>query len=204
MKENTSGWDAIEKRCHEIYPDQLKPKHYETIISWALGGNDPLEGISIYDGGDYWHFVTYGLSELYEKVSKNKELSGYGMEFTLKLKKDNYEDETEELENICVLLQTLARATFKQGEIFLPYEYMYTGKTDGIDCSKKSLINSLITIPDKQFGQIDTPNGKVEFIEFIGITNDELEQIQTKKLTVKELYEKLGSDITDYNRKSII
>ena len=90
MKENTSGWDAIEKRCHEVYPDQLKPKHYGTIISWALGGNDPLEGISIYDGGDYWHFVTYGLSELYEKVSKNKELSGYGMEFTLNLKKDNY------------------------------------------------------------------------------------------------------------------
>lgn len=84
----TSGWDAITEACERIYPEQKAPKHYGTIISWQLGGNDPLDGISIYEGEDYWHFVTYGLSELYEKESENKEISGYGMEFTFKLKKD--------------------------------------------------------------------------------------------------------------------
>ena len=41
-------------------------KHYGTLISQKFGGKDPLEGISIYYSGDYWHFVTYGLTELYD------------------------------------------------------------------------------------------------------------------------------------------
>ena len=36
--------------------------------------------------------VTYGMSELYEKESENQEISGFGMEFTFKLKKDDYEE----------------------------------------------------------------------------------------------------------------
>ena len=38
---------------------------------------EPLDGISVYNGGDYFHFVTYGLSELYEKQNGNPERSGY-------------------------------------------------------------------------------------------------------------------------------
>ena len=89
VKETTTkanGWDAITEIFEEIYPGQTDPKHYGTLINWKFGGNDPLEGISIYDAGDYWHFVTYGLSEIDEKESDNKDISGYGMEFTLKLK----------------------------------------------------------------------------------------------------------------------
>ena len=50
---NASGWDAISELCDKVYPNQKNPKHYGTIISWQLGGNDPLQGISVYDGGDY-------------------------------------------------------------------------------------------------------------------------------------------------------
>ena len=80
------GWDAITEICEKMYPNQKNPKHYAPIIKWRFGGPDPLDGISIYDGGDYWHFVTYGLSEIYEKENNNKDVSGYGMEFTFKLK----------------------------------------------------------------------------------------------------------------------
>ena len=119
----SNGWDAITEIFEEIYPGQTDPKHYGTLINWKFGGNDPLEGISIYDAGDYWHFVTYGLSEIDEKESDNKDISGYGMEFTLKLKKDNYEDEEAEIKGICGIFQTIARMTFTQGEIFRVYEY---------------------------------------------------------------------------------
>ena len=71
-KIDKSGWDYITEECERIYPNQKDPKHYGTLVSWNLGGNDPLEGISIYDGGDYWHFVTYGLSEIFDKESDNK------------------------------------------------------------------------------------------------------------------------------------
>ncbi len=199
----STGWDAITQECERVYPTQKNPKHYATLISWRLGGNDPLDGISIYDGGHYWHFVTYGLSELYEKESENKEISGFGMEFTLKLKKGSYQDEEAELKGICGILQTIARLTFTEGETFYPYEYLYTGQTTGIDTQMQSNITGFITIPDHDLKTINTPNGSVSFVEFIGVTNNELLAIQNKEIGVKELYEKLGNDVTDYNRDSI-
>ncbi len=199
----STGWDAITQECERVYPTQKNPKHYATLISWRLGGNDPLDGISIYDGGDYWHFVTYGLSELYEKESENKEISGFGMEFTLKLKKGSYQDEEAELKGICGILQNIARLTFTEGETFYPYEYLYTGQTTGIDTQMQSNITGFITIPDHDLKTINTPNGSVSFVEFIGVTNNELLAIQNKEIGVKELYEKLGNDVTDYNRDSI-
>lgn len=187
-----------------MYPNQKNPKHFGTIISWNLGGNDPLEGISIYDGGDYWHFVTYGLTELRQKRSENKEISGYGMEFTFKLKKDGYEDEEAEIKGICGILQQIARTTFTKGEIFKEYEYLYTGQKEGIDSKMQSNITGFITIPDTKFKTINTPNGKVNFVEFIGVTDAELKAIINKEIKVKDLYKKLGTDITNYNRNSVV
>lgn len=199
------GWDAITKECQRIYPGQPEPAHhYASLIKWVLGGNDPLDGISVYDGGNYWHFITYGLSELYEKESDDKEISGYGMEFTFKLKKGSYENEEGEIKCICGILQAIARITFTKGEIFRAYEYLYTGQTEGIDTKMQSDITGFITIPSPDFQTIDTPNGRLAFIEFIGVTNSELLAIQNQEFDVKQLYQKLGSDITDYNRKSVV
>lgn len=198
------GWDCITKALEEVYPDQKDPKHYGTLIKWRLGGNDPLDGISIYDGGDYWHFVTYGLSELYEKESDDEEISGYGMEFTFKLKKDDYANEEGEIKCVCGILQAIARITFTKGEIFNAYEYLYTGQTQGIDSQMKSNITGFITIPDTNVNPIDTPNGKVDFVEFIGVTDSELIALKNKQIRVKELYEKLGTDVTGYNRDAVI
>lgn len=50
---NASGWDAITLEFERIYPGQNNPKHYGTIISYELGGQDPLKGISIYDAGEF-------------------------------------------------------------------------------------------------------------------------------------------------------
>jgi len=201
---NAQGWNAITDECNRVYPNQENPKHYGTLISYRLGGKDPLDGISVYDGGDYWHFVTFGLSELYDKESDIKEISGYGMEFTFKLKKDNYENEENEILCVCGILQSIARITFTTGELFNPFEYLYTGQTTGIDFNQKSNITGFITIPDNKLNEINTPNGKVYFVEFIGVTDNELKALNNKEITVKELYERLGTDVTNYNRESIL
>ncbi len=215
-RENVQGWEAVTKAFELVYPAQKDPKHYGTLIKWRLGGRDPLDGISVYDGGDYWHFVTYGLSELYEKESENKEISGYGMEFTLKLQKSTagaaasgkgtgyIEAEEAEIRCICGILQTIARLTFTDGEMFLPYEYLYTGQKEGMDACKKSNITGFITIPDRDVKPIVTPNGSVEFVEFIGVTDAEVSAVHRRDLTVKELYERLGTDVTSYGRESVV
>lgn len=68
----------------------------------------------------------------------------------------------------------------------------------------KSNITRFITVPDKEISSITTLNGKVDFVLFIGATNNELLALKNKVLDVKTLYEKLGSDITDYNRDSVL
>ncbi|MCM1297975.1 MAG: suppressor of fused domain protein [Firmicutes bacterium] len=202
---NTLGWDAIIAEFERVYQGQDNPKHYAALIPWRLGGPNPLDGTSIYDGGDYWHFVTFGLTELYEKESEDKEYSGYGMEFTFKLKKGCYapDNEEEELRCICGNLDNIAKLTFDKGELFLPNEYVYTGQTEGIDRFQTSKLTGFITVSDPTVSTIDTPNGKVEFVEFIGVTDSELKAIMDQRIRVHELYEKIG-DVTDYAREAVI
>lgn len=205
-KTDTKGWDAITAAFEKVYPDQKDPKHYGVLIPWELGGDDPLTGISIYETGEYYHFVTYGLSEIFEKETDDPEISGYGMEFTLKLKKDciSPSDEEGELRCICGILQKIARLTFEHGECFYANEYLYTGQTTGIDLHQQSSITGFITVADTDIPSIDTPNGRVEFVEFIGCTDKELLALREKQIKVPELYERLGSDLTDYNRESVL
>lgn len=69
---------------------------------------------------------------------------------------------------------------------------------------QKSQITGFITVPDTKVNSIQTPNGKVGFVEFIGATDSELVKIKNKEITVKDLYESLGSDLTDYSRESVL
>jgi hypothetical protein len=197
------GWESIEAEFFRLYPTQMNPKHYGVLIKRKFGGPDPLDGISVYDAGGYWHFVTFGLSELYEKTSGNKEISGHGLEFTFKLKKGCYEDEEKEIKTICGILQDIAKMIVDAGEVFKANEYIYTGQTTGIDSKGQSKITGFITVLDESTNVLFTPNGRVEFLELVGATDNELKAIIDKKINVRELYQEIGTDITDYNREEI-
>ena len=88
--------------------------------------------------------------------------------------------------------------------MFNVYENLYTGQTTGIDSKQKSNITGFIIIPDDKFREINTSNGKVCFVEFVGVTDNKLKAIRNKEIKVKELYEKIGTDVTNYNRQSVI
>lgn len=198
------GWDAIIRECERAYPGQKDPRHYATLIKWSLGGDDPLDGISIYDGGPFWHFVTFGLSELYQKESEDPEVSGYGMELTLRLKKGRYADEEAELLCVCGILQQVARITFTSGELFLPFEYLYTGQKEGVDARRQSAITGFITAPDPCLQPLDTPNGRLIFVELAGVTDSELRAVQDGRISVRDLYRKLPGGVTDYGRPAVL
>lgn len=196
------GWDAITAAFEKLYPGQEEPRHFATLIPWRLGGNDPLQGVSAYDGGDFFHLVSYGLSDLYEKEGADPEYSGYGLEFTLKLRKEGMGDEMQEQQCIVGIFNDLARLTFEKGEQFFPDEYIYTGQELGFDVNQKSRLTGFVTALDEA-GTIDTPNGKVDFVQLIGATDAELRAVMDKKLTVRELVEKIG-ELTDYTRDSVV
>ena len=200
---DAEGWDAITARFEELYPGQVNPKHYGTLLSYSLGGQDPIDGISVYDGADFWHFVTYGFSDLYGiHTEDDPEWSGAGFELTVKLKKLPWIDE-KEVKNIAGVLQSLARYIFSSEQRFSPYEYIWTKQTNGFDLHGKSKLTGFATLPDEA-GIIETPHGKVEFICVVGLTDKELRAIVEHQYTTKELLDKLGSSLTDYERDELI
>ena len=59
-EDSSHGWDAIDAVAEAIYGEQ-EPHHYGSIISYRLGGEDPLQGISVYrnkgDAGSKPHWT---------------------------------------------------------------------------------------------------------------------------------------------------
>lgn len=203
--DSAPGWEAIDAEFNRLYPDQPNPLHYGTVIKYMLGGSDPLDGISVYDAGDFWHFVSYGLLELYTKESEDPDYSGYGIELTFKLKKSNNDE--EEIKNGCGLLQYVARYIFQTGKVVLPEEYIYTKQTVGIDAQQNSILTGFLTAADDLANPLDTPHGKVEFVTLIGATDAELRSVyesEASKLEVRKLLKELGNQLTDYDRQSLV
>lgn len=198
------GWDAIDEAVYTLYGDQ-QPKHYGTMIPYMLGGEDPLDGISVFEASapfPHWHFVTYGFSELYEKESTNLEYSGYGFELTFRLRKNS--DETEPPAWALNLLQNMGRYVFKSGNIFRSGDYL---NANGPIClGSDTQLKALAYISDPQLPPMETPNGQVEFIQMVGITLEEFETMHlwsgTALLQACEEYMPLW--VTDLDRASLM
>ena len=47
-EDDTVGWDAIDAALKTLYGD-IEPRHYASIVKYATGGEDPLDGTSIAD-----------------------------------------------------------------------------------------------------------------------------------------------------------
>ncbi len=198
------GWDAIDQALAKVYGDQ-EPMHYGTMIPYSLGGQDPLDGISAYKSESpfpHWHFVTYGFSELYEKELENKEYSGYGFELTFRLVR--HENEEEPPAWALNLLQNMGRYVFNSGNVFRKGDYLDANGPICLDADTQ--LTALAFTHDPELAEMDTPNGRMEFIQMVGISGDELEAMQTwNTLGVLEAgIEQIPSYITDLTRPSLL
>lgn len=202
----THGWDAIDEQLKGIYGDQ-EPKHYGTMVPYILGGQDPLDGISAYERHDpvpHWHFVTYGFSELYEKESADLDYSGYGFELTFRLKK--LPEETEPPAWALNLLQNMGRYVFGSGNTFKSGDYLDANGPIAMD--EDTRLTALAFIQDPELPEAQTPNGKVAFLQMVGITGEELESMQAWN-TIGVLTEASASGalplfVTDLSRSSLL
>lgn len=185
----TPGWDAINARLHEIYQDQ-EPKHWGTIIKHMLGGPDPIDGISAYqctDGGiDHLHFITFGYSTLYyDEEAVGKDFSRFGFEMTFRLASKL--PPAEEPIWVCNLLQNLSRYVFKTGKWF--QEYHWIPANGPIRAGSQTDIVGLAFLNDPMLRPVDSPHGRVEFIQAFGITQNELNAFKDTKHTAQTVVE---------------
>jgi hypothetical protein len=199
----SNGWSAIDEALRGVYGD-MEPQHWGTIIPYRLGGPDPLTGLSAYINelsGNHWHFVTYGFSELFEKEWDDSSVSGFGFELTFRLAKTSDEDHSAWVFNF---LQNLARYVFENGR---PFGVAHTMPLNGpIRCDYDTAIQAITFASDPQLSSINTTNGKVDFLQIVGITVDELEAIQT--WNAQSFLELIAREnpllVTDIDRKSYL
>ncbi len=169
------GWQAIDDALEPIYHGQ-EPRHYATVIPAFLGGKDPLSGISAYPVSQpvpHWHLITYGFSELYDKETDDPDVSGFGFELTMRLKRRPDEDEPPPF--VLSFLQNLGRYVFESGN---PFDVGHHIPLNGPICQgDDTRIWAVALATDPQLPPISTPNGRVNFLQVVGITMDELSAI---------------------------
>ena len=200
---NQAGFDAIAEVMHRLYPDQ-DGLYYGTIITYTLGGDDPLDGVEIWKSEHsipHWHYVTYVFTELYEKESEDPEVSGYGFELTFRLKRGK---EKQPPTWPVSLLQNLARYVFSSGNAFGPGHHMNANGPIALETDTQ--LTALGFRTDPELGELDTPNGHFMFLQVVGLTEDEMDAMMCwngEKFLV-ELERQIPLCITDLSRLSMM
>ncbi|QKG23395.1 suppressor of fused domain protein [Actinomadura verrucosospora] len=203
--DDTPGWDAIDAALRPLYGD-VRPYHLGTVIKWALGGPDPLDGISVYARTEpvpHWHFVSYGMSELYGKESSDPDESGWGFEFTFRLVRDPADAEPPPW--AANLLQNLARYVFSSGNWFEAGHHMNVNGPIAAD-REDSRIRAVAFVTDPELGEIATPHGRVEFLQVVGLATEEYEALRQWDAAsfLNAIAPHLPLFVTDIDRPSLL
>lgn len=177
-EKGTAGWDAINAALAALYPGQ-EPQHFGAVLPWTLGGDNPLDGISVYwneQPRPHWHYVTYGISELFGKQSDDPEVSGFGFEMTFRLLAPAGARAADVPPAWPMnLLQNLARYVFESGNVFEPGHHMNANGPIALD--HDTLLRHVAFVDDPQLPPRVTANGRVAFLQVVGLADGEMAAI---------------------------
>lgn len=196
------GWDAIDECFKTIYSIQ-EPEHFGTSLAdrASLGGDEYLDGYSVYTSSNgYRHVVTYGMSELYaDEEALENEYSKWGYEMTIKLSVAT----TQECMWAISMMGNLARYTFTQERWFEPLQFI-AGDGSSINQDIESAITALLVVEDTEVTGVSTIHGKLDFMQLVGITEQELQIIKADPSKASLLVERMKEDnpmlVTDLTR----
>jgi suppressor of fused-like protein len=167
------GWDAITRALEAVYPGQTNPVHRAPLVyrMHDLSENAAaFDGISAYDAGDHWHFVTFGLTELYGKENPDLAVSGFGYEFTFKLPKLSKVPPPWAF----AFLEAIGKSVWN-GAVLGPGHTIKTGPLDGRASTRQT---SVIVVRDPSFPEpLDTQNGRVELLLLLGVEDEHRQRV---------------------------
>jgi len=171
------GWQAIDDALVRLYGDQ-EPRHVGYQPPAALSHN--LQGCSAYRAADHWHFVSYGLSELYVPgPDDDPEYSGWGFELTIRVPGDGAQAPVWPF----TMVNEIAKYVNSKGVVLVAGERIglgspVTGFPHLADAPATGLTVFAITV-DPELGEIETPNGRVVFLQLVGVTEQEKQAMLT-------------------------
>lgn len=189
---------SIEKKLKEMY-GSLEPRFYTPQVMSFQGGEDPIDGVAIYDHQDYYHMVSYGMSQLYySEESVDQEFSKWGFEFSFRLR-PFAADENEDPFWAIQLMNNLGRFVNETKVWLEEYQFMPLGGPMRADTD--TTITGVAFIQDPDLGEINTPHGKVIFLQMIGLTDQEVKLLEADPS--KSAIKKVIDDIMATNPKLI-
>jgi len=188
-EESWPGLDAISVKEKEIYADQQQT-HWATILPYELGGPDPLWAIECFRSAKqkkHLHYISLGFTNLwYDEQFAEDETNGFGFELTFRCIPTS--DDAEVPVWPANFLQNIAKYVFKSQKGFNDFHYM--SANGPIRSGTNTEITAFTFCTDAEMGEIDTPHGKVKFLQLFGITSNEYNDLKEKKYTARELVAK--------------
>lgn len=165
------GWDAIDSALTGLYGTQ-SPTHVGYDPPPGVSAN--LQGCSAYRAPDHWHFVTYGLSELYEAgPDSDPSVSGWGLELTMRVALDGPDLPQWPFTMINEIAKQVNRGAMLPepgGRIDL--RAPVTGFPEVPGAPDSGLTVFAIT-PDPELDGMETSNGRVNFLQLVGVSDAE-------------------------------
>ncbi|TQL01528.1 suppressor of fused protein SUFU [Cellulomonas sp. SLBN-39] len=180
-----AGWDAIDAACRRLYGDQ-PPRHVAYAPGRAFGS--VLQGCSAYRAGDHWHYVTYGLSNLFDDdEGDNDGFSGWGYELTWRVRDAGAEGEAPGWP--FTVLQRVAKWASDAGVLLADGSFFTIGSSitghphsDG----PETPLNGVLLVADPELGEIHTPNGRVQFLQLVGIGPETFARLEADAAAVTD------------------
>ena len=214
-KDYCVGWAAIDEHLEHHYPDDKpyirdiyggienypedRKSYYQSLNKdpklQVFPNQQYLYSVAHYKqdfkGKEFTHSIAYGGSNLfYDPEEAEVPISGFGYELTMRnypFGKDYY--------LVNVLFMMLDRyCMMNQG---LLYEYSCVPLSEPLHESDSD-ITAIILVPDPLLKSMDTPHGKVDFLQVVGITTAELEKLKHANL-LKEAIKTLAAEIAKEN-----
>lgn len=173
--QDAPGWAAIDDALARLYPRQV-PHQFASKTAYEVDTANPLPAIAVYEGirPAHWHYVTYGLSELFEKSSRDPEVSGFGFELTMRVPRGADEDQPPSWP--LRTLQGLGRYVLGSGKGFDTGHCAELGGS--IAQGVESVLTCMAFVPDPLLRKISTPFGSLLFLQVVGVAADELAAMQ--------------------------
>ncbi len=167
-----AGWAFIEGLFAELYPGQT-PKHAASPIAPRPElrlGRASVEGTHVYDAGQAWHYVTLGLTDLYDQSDASVGPNGIRCELSMRVaKRDSGEPP---LWPVAFLAKIASHVS--QGAVLAHGVSFRTGPIAGAPADAG--FEGAVALLDPAITPRPGPFGKVGVILLVGLTGRQLDE----------------------------
>lgn len=187
------GWDALDAAMLSLYPQSPAPHQFTSQRPYELDGPHPLPAITVFEAPAtpkteaYWHYLSYGLSELFEKSSEDLERSGMGFELSLALPRPTAPIEGQDQPPAWGINLISALASYILGEGKGLDSGHCINLERGLDGSPADpdKASACLCLPDPKLSQIQSPFGRVVLLRLVGLCQREVEVVEGLELAAK-------------------